>query len=117
MSMDAFERKELFDKVRWFARYPDNEAKRFKRYVINGLKFRTKDFETTRKTQNSGVCVVTESGVTYYDDDEEVDTYMENVHYNVTTKDACDDANDNHASAQVDEEGTIYDAPLISEDK
>ena len=48
--MDASERKELFDKVRWFAQYPDNEAKRFKRYVINGLKFRTKDFETTRKT-------------------------------------------------------------------
>ena len=43
MSMDASERKELSDKVRWFSRYPDNEAKRFKRYVINGLKFRTKD--------------------------------------------------------------------------
>ena len=50
MSMDASERKELSDKVRWFARYPDNEAKWFKHYVINGLKFRTKDFETTRKT-------------------------------------------------------------------
>ncbi|KAM4092721.1 hypothetical protein ACB094_06G061500 [Castanea mollissima] len=36
MSMDASERKELSDKVRWFARYPDNEANRFKRYVING---------------------------------------------------------------------------------
>ena len=50
MSMDAFEKKELSDKVRWLARYPNNEAKRFKRYVINGLKFRTKDSEATRKT-------------------------------------------------------------------
>ncbi|XP_075640179.1 uncharacterized protein LOC142611913 [Castanea sativa] len=183
MSMDACKRKELFDKVRWFARYLDNEAKWFKRYVINGLKFHTKDFEITRKTQNSGVCVVTEGGATYYgvlidiielnysdklihkgdrlidepyvlasqalqvfyvedvrhkdwmvvvqtkprevfdvgikaiDDDEEVDTYMENVPYNVTTDDACDDANDNHAWARVDEEGTICDTPLISEDE
>ena len=66
MSMDAFEKKELSDKVRWLARYPNNEAKRFKRYVINGLKFRTKDSEATRKTQNSGVCVVTEGGASYY---------------------------------------------------
>ena len=66
MSMDASKRNELSDKVRWFARYPDNEAKRFKRYVINGLKFRTKDCETNRKTQNSGVSVVTEGGATYY---------------------------------------------------
>ncbi|XP_075669816.1 uncharacterized protein LOC142639540 [Castanea sativa] len=216
MSMDVSKRKELSDKVRWFARYPDNEAKWFKRYVINGLKFRTKDFETIRKTQNSGVCVVTEGDATYYsvlidiielnysnkyryilfkcqwanvirgrgckkddfgfllvnfsrlihkddrlidepyvlasqvsqvfyvedvrhkdwvvvvqtkprevfdigikaiDDDEEVDTYMENVLYNVTIDDACDDANDNHAWARVDEEGTIYDTSLISEDE
>ena len=55
MSMDASQRKELYDKVRWFARYPNNEAKPFKHYVINGLKFCIKDFETTRKTQNSGI--------------------------------------------------------------
>ena len=30
------------------------------------MKFSTKDSETTRKTQNSGVCVVTEGGATYY---------------------------------------------------
>ena len=30
------------------------------------MKFRTKDFEASRKTQNSGVCVVTEGGATYY---------------------------------------------------
>ena len=64
--MDAYEKKKIFDKVIWLARYPDNEAKQFKHYVINGLKFYTKDSEATRKTQNSGVCVVTEGGATYY---------------------------------------------------
>ena len=66
MSMDASKKKKLSDKVIWFAWYPDNEVKQFKRYVINGIKFRTKDSEATRKTQNSGVCVVTEGGATYY---------------------------------------------------
>ena len=198
--MDASEKKRLSNKVIWLARYPDNEAKQFKCYVINSLKFRIKDFEATRKTQNSGVCVVTEGGVAYYgilidiievnysdkyryilfqcqwvdfisgkgckkdefgfplvnfsrlihmgdrlidepyvsasqasqvfyvedvrhkdwvvvvktkpkevfdvginashdddDDDDEVGTYLKNVPYNITTNDACDDANDNHA--------------------
>ena len=30
------------------------------------MKFRTKNSKATWKTQNSGVCVVTESGATYY---------------------------------------------------
>ena len=47
------------------------------------------------------------------DDDDEVSTYLENVPYNITT----DDANDNHAWAWVNEEGTIYDTLLISEDE
>ena len=64
--MDAYEKKKLSDKVIWLARYPDNEAKQFKCYVINGLKFRTKNSKATRKTQNSGVCVVTKGGATYY---------------------------------------------------
>ena len=38
------------------------------------------------------------------DDDDEMGTYHENVHYNITTDDACDDANDNHAWARVNEE-------------
>ena len=66
MLMDAFEKKKLSDKVIWLAGYPDNEAKQFKRYVINGLKFHTKDSKATRKTQNSKVCVVTKGGATYY---------------------------------------------------
>ena len=66
MSIDASVKKKLSNKVIWLARYPDNEAKQFKHYVINGVKFLTKDFEASRKTQNSGVCVVTEGGATYY---------------------------------------------------
>ena len=54
---------------------------------------------------------------TSHDDDDEVVTYLENVPYNITTNDACDDANDNHAWARVNEEGTIYDTPLISENE
>ena len=53
----------------------------------------------------------------YDDDDDEVGTYLENVSYNITTDDACDDANDNHAWAWVNEKGIIYDTPLISEDE
>ena len=64
--MDAFEKKKFSDKVIWLARYPDNETKQFKHNVINGVKFRTKNFEATRKIQNSGVCVVTKSGATNY---------------------------------------------------
>ena len=64
--MDASEKKKLSEKFIWLAQFPNNEAKQFKRYIINGLKFRTKNSEATRKTQNSGVCVVTESGATYY---------------------------------------------------
>ena len=64
--MDASKKKKLSDKVIWLAQYPDNEVKQFNHYVINGLKFCTKDSRATRKTQNSGVCVVTECGATYY---------------------------------------------------
>ena len=47
MSIDASAKNKLFDKVIWLAQYLDNEAKQFKRYVINGVKFRTKDYEAT----------------------------------------------------------------------
>ena len=52
-----------------------------------------------------------------HDDDDKMGTYLENVPYNITTDDACDDANDSHAWARVNEEGTIYDTPLINEDE
>ena len=64
--MDVDEREKLLEKVIWLAWYPDNELKQFKRYILNGLKFRTKDYEANRKTQNNGVSVATEGGITYY---------------------------------------------------
>ena len=64
--MDVDEREKLLEKVIWLAWYPDNELKQFKRYILNGLKFRTKDYEANRKTQNSGVSVAIEGGITYY---------------------------------------------------
>ena len=36
-------------------------------------------------------------GINVSHNDDEVGTYLENVLYNITTDDACDDANDNHA--------------------
>lgn len=64
--MDDTRKQQLADKIKWLAQGPNTEARRFKRYVINGFKFRTKDSEETKKTQNSGVCVDTEGGTMYY---------------------------------------------------
>ena len=51
------------------------------------------------------------------DEDDEVGNYLENASYNITTDDACYDANDNHVWARVNEEGAIYDTLLINEDE
>ena len=51
------------------------------------------------------------------DDDDEVDTYLENVPYNITTDDACDVANDSHAWAQVNEKWTIYEQNFIDDEE
>ena len=75
---------------------------------------RHKDWMVVVKTKPREVLDV---GIEAVDDDEEVDTYMENVPYNVTTDDAYNNANDNHAWARVKEEGTIYDTSLISENE
>ncbi|KAF7808003.1 uncharacterized protein G2W53_040164 [Senna tora] len=55
-----------FDEVRLLARGPNSEAKSFNKCMINGYSYRTKDHEASMKIQNSGVCVTTEDGVTYY---------------------------------------------------
>ena len=75
---------------------------------------RHKDWVVVVKTKPMEVFDV---GINTSHDDEEVGIYLENVPYNITTDDACDDANDNHAWARVYEKGTIYDTPLISEDE
>ena len=52
---------------------------------------RHKDWVVVIKTKPREVCDVGIQALD--DDDDEVDTYMENVPYNVTTNDACDDVN------------------------
>ena len=64
--MDEMMKHQLPNRVRWLAKGPNPEARSFSRYVHNGVKFRTKDNEIGRTTQNSGVCVTVEGGTTYY---------------------------------------------------
>ena len=64
--MNDDDRPKLSVTLRTIAACPFTSAKRMKHYVINGLKFRTKDSEMNKKTQNNGVSVVTKGGVAYY---------------------------------------------------
>ena len=57
---------------------------------------RHKDWVVVVKTKPREVFDI---GINASHDDDEVGTYHENVPYNITTDDACDDANDNHAWA------------------
>ena len=56
----------LTDTLITLSKGPYTSVNRLKHYVINGLKFRSSNVEGNRKTQNSGVSVVTEGGNTYY---------------------------------------------------
>ena len=82
-------------------------------YVKN---VRHKDWAVVVKTKPREVFDVG-INASHDDDDDEVGNYFKNVPYNITTDDACDDANDNHAWARVNEKRTIYDTPLINEDE
>ncbi|KAL0007409.1 hypothetical protein SO802_008911 [Lithocarpus litseifolius] len=66
VTMTDADRARLSDTIITLSRWPYETVKRMKHYVINGLKFRCVDDEAHRKTQNCGVSVVTEGGVTYY---------------------------------------------------
>ena len=66
MSMSDADRQKLSVTLSTIGAYPYSRAKRMKHYVTNGLKFRTKDSEKNKKTQNSRVSVVTDGGVAYY---------------------------------------------------
>ncbi|GMP88319.1 hypothetical protein CsSME_00040354 [Camellia sinensis var. sinensis] len=66
VAMDDTRKQQLADEIKWLAQGPNTLARRFKRYVVNGFKFRIKNYEETKKTQNSGVCVATEGGTMYY---------------------------------------------------
>ncbi|KAK9992669.1 hypothetical protein SO802_027654 [Lithocarpus litseifolius] len=75
---------------------------------------RHKDWAVAVKTKPREVFNV---GINASHDNDEVDTYFENVPYYITIDGACDEAKDNRAWAQVNEEGTIYDTPLTNENE
>ncbi|XP_058101688.1 uncharacterized protein LOC131245925 [Magnolia sinica] len=52
---------QVLKEVRSLARGPNTVARRFKGYIINGFRFRTKDRERDLKTQNNGVVVTTKT--------------------------------------------------------
>ena len=63
MSMSDADRQKLSVTLSTIGGCPYSRAKQMKHYVTNGLKFRTKDSEKNKKTQNNGVSVVIDSGI------------------------------------------------------
>ncbi|XP_020975840.1 uncharacterized protein LOC110270676 [Arachis ipaensis] len=47
--------------LQWLACGPNIQAKRFKAYNVNGFRFRTLSREEGMRTQNSGVCVTSDT--------------------------------------------------------
>lgn len=64
--LDERSRNELGDKLVMHCRGPREAAVRYNRYVVNGKLFRTIASDAGKRTQNSGVCVPTLDGDTYY---------------------------------------------------
>ena len=60
------EKEGVSDTLIALSKWPSLYVKQFKHYVINGLKFRSVNDEANKKTQNSGVSVATNGGITYY---------------------------------------------------
>ena len=56
------EREGVSDTLTALSKWPYIYVKRFKHYVINGLKFRSVNDEANKKAQNSGVSVATDGG-------------------------------------------------------
>jgi hypothetical protein len=54
---------------------------KYNKYVVNGKLFRTPAHDVKRKTQNSGVCVSTVEGETYY---EQLTNIVEVEYYDMT---------------------------------
>ncbi|CAN1145105.1 hypothetical protein LINPERHAP2_LOCUS14509 [Linum perenne] len=53
--------------VTWLARGPNTVARRFNGYITKGIRFHTKEKEESRKSQNSGVVVVSETSTSQDD--------------------------------------------------
>ncbi|GLT53048.1 hypothetical protein SLA2020_263450 [Shorea laevis] len=64
--MDDKRRAELGTKLVMHSKGPRQLALEYNRYVINGMLFRTLSRDEGKTTQNSGVCVPTIDGNTYY---------------------------------------------------
>ena len=60
------EREGVSETLITFSKWPYNIVKQLKDYVINDLKFRSLNDETNKKTQNSGVSIAIEGGITNY---------------------------------------------------
>jgi hypothetical protein len=60
------ERMTLGEKLVSHAKGPMFDAIECKRYVVNGVLYCTLDVDEEKKSQNSGLCVTTEDGPTYY---------------------------------------------------
>ena len=59
-------RNELGEKLVWHSKGPVQTAFEYNRYVVNGNLFQTLSHDEGKTTQNSGVCVPTVDGETYY---------------------------------------------------
>jgi hypothetical protein len=64
--MDQTCRTQLGDKLVWHSKGPIETAFKYNQYVVNGKLFRTVAKDEEKITQNSGVCVPTVDGDTYY---------------------------------------------------
>ena len=62
--LDGAARMELGEKLVSHVRGPMLDAEEYKRYVVNGVLYRTVDVDKEKKSQNSEVCVTTEDSPT-----------------------------------------------------
>ena len=64
--MDDQQNNELGGKLVIYCRGPRETAVRYNKYVVNGKLFCTLAFDVGKRSQNSGVCVPTVGGITYF---------------------------------------------------
>jgi len=65
--LDDQRRMEMTKKLVMHCRGPKETVVRYNRYMVNGKLFRTVAHDAGKRTQNSGVCVSTIDGLTYYE--------------------------------------------------
>jgi len=64
--LDEAGRMELGEKLVSHAKGPMLNAVEYKRYMVNGVLYRTLDVDEEKTSQNNGVCLTIEDGPTYY---------------------------------------------------